>query len=207
MPDIALHRATFRVAESDLEIMVLDKGGLPPEFQGFGVVREGPLDNDTLAEQGFAGNTGERFRQAGRINGYVREFGATSSMGVEDRLNFVGATVAHLFGTPEQVSEWMHNIFLKDFEEKVGESIGEDQQLISAERLEPSGFFDEAVALKVQQGGPAGMLTSTVIDFRVGRILGVAFVGAVGDNQRLELANRLGLALEKRIVRVVLGAA
>jgi hypothetical protein len=45
-----------------------------------------------------------------------------------------------------------------------------------------------------------------VVDFRVGRILGVAFVGAVGDHQRLDLANQLAQALEKRIVRVVLGA-
>jgi hypothetical protein len=31
-------------------------------------------------------------------------------------------------------------------------------------------------------------------------------VGTVGDHQRLEQATGLGLALEKRIVRVVLGA-
>jgi len=39
----------------------------------------------------------------------------------------------------------------------------------------------------------------------VGRILGVAFVGAVGDQLRLEQATQLALALERRIVRVVLG--
>ena len=68
------------------------------------------------------------------------------------------------------------------------------------------GFFDEAVALKVLQGGSMGLMSSTVIDFRVGRILGVAFVGSVGDHNRLNLANQLALNLEKRIVQVVLGA-
>jgi hypothetical protein len=186
--------------------MVLEPGDLPPEFQGYQVVREGLMDNDTLAEQGFRGNTGERFGQAGRINGYVREFtsGATTTA-VADGFNFVGATVAHLFESPEQVSRWMHDIFLKDFEQNVGESVGEVQQLVSVQRLEPQGFFDEAVALKVLQGGPAGLLSSTVIDFRVGRILGVTYVGTVGDHQRLEQATGLGLALERRIVRVVLG--
>ena len=87
----------------------------------------------------------------------------------------------------------------------LGESVGEDQQLISTERLELSGFFDEAVGLKVLQGGAQGLLASTVIDFRVGRILGVAFVGTLGDHGRLDLAAQLALALEKRIVRVVLG--
>jgi hypothetical protein len=101
----------------------------------------------------------------------------------------------------------MHEVFVKDFEENVGESVGEDQQLISTQRLETSGFFDEAVALKVLQGGAAGLISSTVLDFRVGRILGVAFVGTVGDHERLDLATQLAQSLEKRIVQVVLGAA
>jgi hypothetical protein len=35
----------------------------------------------------------------------------------------------------------------------------------------------------------------------------VAFVGTVGDHERLDLATQLAQSLEKRIVRVVLGAA
>ena len=38
--------------------------------------------------------------------------------------------------------------FLRDFESNVGEDIGNNQRLVGVERLEPSGFFDEAVALK-----------------------------------------------------------
>jgi hypothetical protein len=203
---MALSRATFRIIESDLEFMVLDKGSMPPEFQGYQVVREGVLSNQMMAEHGFPGSTAERFRRSGRINGYMREFGPTANMSIFDGFNFVGATVAHLFDSPDSVSGWMHDIFIKDFEYNVGESIGNDQQLISVQRLETRGFFDEAVALKVLQGGPTGLLSSTVIDFRVGRILGVAFVGTVGDYERLELAGQLALTLEKRIVQVVLGS-
>ena len=115
------------------------------------------------------------------------------------------ATVAHLFDTPNSVTGWMHEIFLKDFEDHVGEDIGEGHQLISVNRLEPTTFFDEAVALRVLQGGTSGLVSSTVIDFRVGRILGVCYVGTLGDHQRLELAAELGLALEKRR-RVGVGA-
>jgi hypothetical protein len=99
----------------------------------------------------------------------------------------------------------MADIFLKDFEEHLGENVGGDQQLISAEPLEVNGFFDEAVALKVLQGGVAGLISSTVIDFRVGRILGVAFIGTIGNHERTALTTELALALERRIVRVVLG--
>jgi len=202
---MALDRATFSITEDFLESMVLDKAELPQEFRGFQVIREGPLDNESMAEHGFASNTPDRFRAAGRITGYMREIGETSSAITRDGFNFVAATVAHLFQDPKSVSGWMSDIFLKDFEENLGESIGGNQQLISAERLEVNGFFDDAVALKVLQGGASGLISSTVIDFRVGRILGVAFVGTVGDHQRPELATELALALEKRVVRVVLG--
>ena len=199
MAGTALSQATYRVSESDLEFMALDRDDIPSEFKDYQVVREGVLDNHMMAEHGFTSSTAERF------NGYMREFGPTTDMPVFDGFNFVGATVAHLFDEPESVSAWMHDVFLKDFESNVGESVGDDQQLVSAQRLDPSGLFDEAVALRVLQGGAAGLVSSTVIDFRVGRILGVAFVGAVGDQLRLEQATQLALALERRIVRVVLG--
>ena len=203
----ALERATFRVTEQDLEFMTLESGELPPEFQGYQPVRVGVLSNAELARHGFAGSSTTRFRQAGRLSGYRREFGPTANMSIYDGFNFVGASVTHLFDQPQSVSGWMHNIFLRDFEDNVGESVGEATQLISAERLTPAGFFDEAVALKAVQGGPYGVLSSTVIDFRVGRILGVAFVGAVGNHDRLELTEQLALALERKIVQVVLGSA
>ena len=207
MTQITLSRATFRITEDQLEYMVLDRENMPPEFQGYQVVREEVLDNQTMAERGFAGSTAERFRQAGRISGYVREFGPTANMSVFDGFDFVGATVAHLFDDPDSVAGWMQNIFIKDFEDNIGDSVGDGQQLISVQQLKPTEFFDEAVALKVLQGSAAGLLSSTVIDFRVGRILGVAFVGSVGDQERLDLASRVARSLEKRIVQVVLGSA
>ena len=206
MTSASLERATYRVSEYDLEYMVLDKGSLPEEFRGYQQVRVGVLDNENMAAHGFSGSTAARFQAAGRVTGYMREFGPTSDMNIFDGFNFVGSTVAHLFDTPESVSGWMHDIFLKDFESNVGESVGDGHQLISVDRLEVNGFFDESVALKAVQGGPQGVVSSTVIDFRVGRILGVAFVGTVGNYDRLNLASQLALSLEKRIVQVVLGA-
>ena len=201
---MALDRATFGISEESLQYMVLDKTDMPEEFQGFQVVREGPLDNETMAQHGFQGNTPERFRTLGRVTGFMRELGKTSNAG--DGFNFLGATVVHLFDNPKTVTDWMHDVFIKDFEANIGESVGEDQQLISTKRLETSGFFDEAVALKVLQGGTAGLVSSTVLDFRVGRILGVAFVGTVGDHERLDLTTQLAQSLERQIVKVVLGA-
>ena len=137
----------------------------------------------------------------------MRELGPTSNMPMVDGFDFMAASVVHLFDNPDSVHGWMHDIFLKDFEDRVGESVGQAHQLVSATRLEPVGFFDEAVALKVLQGGADGLVSSTVVDFRVGRLLGVVFIGTVGDHDRLDKVVLLGQALEKRMVGVVLGSS
>ena len=205
MATTALTRATYRVTQETLEEMVLSKSEFPDEFQAHQVVREGELDNERLARNGFPGNTAERFQGAGRVTGSMRELGPTSDMGMPDGFDFMAASVVHLFDSPDSVTQWMHEIFLKDFEDHVGDSVGQGHQLVSATRLEANGFFDESVALRVLQGGPSGLISSTVVDFRLGRLLGVAFVGTVGDHSRPDLTMQIGQALERRMASVVLG--
>ena len=149
---------------------------------------------------------GKRFSDAGRVSGAMRELGPTSNMAMSDGFDFMAASVVHLFDSPDSVHYWMHDIFLKDFEDQIGQSVGQGHQLVSATRLEPQGFFDEAVGLRILQGGANGLISSTVVDFRVGRLLGVVFIGAVGDHDRLTPVEQLGQTLEKRMVRVVLGS-
>ncbi len=208
MATSALTRATYRVTQEILQDMVLEKNEFPVDFQGHQVVREGELDNERLARNGFAGSTAQRFREAGRVTGSMRELGPTSEMAemaMADGFDFMAASVAHLFDSPESVSRWMREIFLKDFTEHVGDGVGQGHQLVSATPVETSGFFDESVALRVLQGGPTGLISSTVVDFRLGRLLGVAFVGTIGDHARPKLTMQIGQALEKRMASVVLG--
>jgi hypothetical protein len=72
------------------------------------------------------------------------------------------------------------------------------------QRLQFHGFADEVAGLRVLQSSPIGPISSTVVDFRLGRLLGVAYVATLGNYARGELVERLGLALERKIVRVVL---
>ncbi len=201
----SMNRATEMVGMDDVEAMPLMRVELPDRFENFQPSRESGLDNETMAEHGFPGSDAERFRMMGRLGGYMREFVSVVPSFGTDGVDFMAATVAHLFDTPESVYEWMYEVFLKEFEINVGVDIGNNQKLVGSERLEPSGFFDEAVALKALHEDNGRLISVTIVDFRVGRVLGVAFVGTLGDHVRLPEATELAVALEQRIVSVALG--
>ena len=76
--------------------------------------------------------------------------------------------------------------------------------MIEVEELDPQGFFDDAVALKAVHDSSGNIISSTVVDFRVGRILGVVYVATIGNHLRLEEAATLGIAMEKLIVGAAL---
>lgn len=180
---------------------------LPADFADFEVFREGPLDNASMAKQGFPGTTAESIREHGRLTGYLKEFMSpqpTSSLTVGT--NIAVATVVHLFESDKAVLTWIDEVFSKQFEEHVGKPIAPEQDLLAVSKLPVRGFHDHAAALRALQSGPKGLVSSTIIDFRLGRILGVTYVVAYGDVERLTLAEQIGIRLERQIVRVVLGA-
>ena len=131
MTTTALGRATDSVSEDDLKMMVLTLEDLPSELSGFQVLRDSVLDNESLAERGFASATAERFADAGRFSGFVREFGPKNSADKPDQPNVVVGMVAHLFRDGEAVSGWMKDVFLKDFEDNVGQKMDDMHELIS----------------------------------------------------------------------------
>ena len=203
----ALNRATRSITEDDLPRMVLDLRELPAEFQDFHPTHDGSLDNATMAEQGFSGSSAEHFAAIGRLTGYVQEFSAPLPRGepIAVGQDLAVATVAHLFEEAAGVSRWMQEIFRGQFEANVGQEIHPGQHLLMVERLPFQGFSDEVVGLRVLQSGPQGPVSSTVVDFRVGRLLGVVYIAAFGNCERQAVVERLGHMLERKIVRVVLG--
>ena len=204
----ALSKATLSIGEVHLSSMVLASDGLPVEMNDFQVSKDSYLDNATMAEHGFPGSTTGEIEATGRIAGYIREYVTPSS--VEDVLPgdyLMAATVVHLFEEEDQVSLWIANQFLGEFQRSVRKDLGRGQQIVKAEPTSVRGFSDEAVALFTVQSAAAGLVASNIVDFRVGRLLGVAYVVTMGEDQSLDLAQTLGLRLEERMIRVVLGAA
>ena len=151
-----LWTATYRVGEADLEDMTLVAGDLPDDLRGYQLARSGPLGNRELAENGFSGSSADRFRNAGRIGGFMREFVPTADISPASGVNFVGATVVHLFENPDQVSGWMSDIFLRDFEDNVGRASGITSRSYRCGGWRPAGFTMRPSGCMCCKGGRRG---------------------------------------------------
>ena len=201
----SLVRATFDVGENDLPSLALSPPDIPDRFRDYTRSREERLDNRKMAERGFAGSTEERFRRIGRVGGFVREFWSPTVRHDVDGADALIGSAAHLFDTPDSVSVWMRDVFVNDFENNVGADAGSGQTLVGVDRFAVDGFFDEAVGLRARYDRAGPPISATIIDFRVGRILGVVYVATIGDHLRAAEASELGIAMEKTIVSVALG--
>ena len=98
----------------------------------------------------------------------------------------------------------MEEIFIIQFLDNIGHEVGENQKLVAVEKLEIDDFYSRSVGVRAIQDGEEGVLSTTVIDFSLGRLLGVSFIVTVGDHGRTELVTNLGLELERNIVRELL---
>ena len=117
------------------------------------------------------------------------------------------ATVVHLFEQPKDVDRWIDDVFVGGFRDRVGAEEPDGARLMGVETLEVGGFHERSAALLVVHEAPEGtVLASTIVDFRLGRLLGVAYVVAKRDKAFIELATALGAELERQMVRVVLDA-
>ena len=201
----ALRRATDAVAEADLERMLLHPDDMPSDLAGFVVAREGELDNETMAEHGFPGQTEESIGEAGRIGGYLREISRELEEEPETGLIVSAGMVAHLFRDGESVERWIDETFLNEFVGNAGRLLDNGHELLHAEEVPVSGFHGKAAGVFAVHDVPVGVIGSTIVDFALGRLLGVAFVVALGSSEHLSTARDLALRMERRFVSVALG--
>ena len=198
-------RATYDICENDLEGMSISQDQLPKELEKLQVLSERVFHNKDMAEHSFPDNTAEFFRNLGRRTGYLREFAATSGVPASEYgTDIVAASVVHLFKDEISATRWITDVFVKQFEDNIGNEVGKGQSLVAVERLKVHGFYDVAVGIRAVQSGNDGLLSSTVIDFRIGCLIGVAFIVTVGDYSRVETAKHVGLELERNIVKRLL---
>ena len=201
----AFRRATDAVAQPDLERMLLHPVDMPPDLTGFVVTRENELDNETMAEHGFPGQTEETIGEAGRISGYLRELSRELEEEPETGLIVSAGMVAHLFRDGESVEHWIDETFLSEFVGNAGRVMDNGHELLHAEEVPVSGFHGKAAAVFAVHDVPVGVIGSTIVDFALGRLLGVGFVVALGSSEHLATARELALRMERRFVSVALG--
>jgi hypothetical protein len=206
----SLLHAVHNVLANELPYMALNASQLPGELAGFELLRESELDNETMAKHGFVQKTSDDLAKLGRISGYVREFvvhQGAATLQDEPAEIVMAATVVHLFETEDAVKRWIDESFVRDFRENVGKESNEGQVLQGVEILKIEGLHDYAASLLVVHEMPDAVLASTIIDFRMGNLLGVAYVVAKRNVTLSALAKKLALALEQQMVRVALGGS
>ena len=203
--NIRLNSITHDTDISKLESMVLNLDEISNFVPGLRMVNEGILTNRQLAESGFHGDTEDYFSNQGRKTGFMREFGINSRDKMYDGDDFVVGCVAHSFDNDRNVNDWMEKVFLKRFIDRIGELIGINQKLVDVKEMLSEHFFDHSLAVNLIEEGPEGEVSFTIIDFKIGTLLGVCFVGTKGTYSRIELCEQIGLALEQKMVTSLLG--
>ena len=209
-PASQLLRMTDAVTSEELQWMVLDRAQLPAECSSFELLREERLDNEAMAKHSGGRQTVASLADLGRTSGYARAFAVPQgapTLREEPAEVLEVATVVHLFERPQDVDRWIDEVFVAGFRDRVGDEDPDGARLMGVETLEVSGFHERSAALLVIHEAPEStVLASTIVDFRLGRLLGVAYVVAKRDKAYVELATELGAALERQMVRVVLDA-
>ena len=209
-PASQLLRMTDTVTSEELAWMVLEHAQLPAEFSSFELLREERLDNETMARHTGGRYTTASLGELGRSSGYARAFAVPQgapTLREEPADILEAATVVHLFEQPKDVDRWSDDVFIGGFKDRVGGEEPDGSRLLGVESLKVSGFHEHAAALLVVHEAPEGsVLASTIVDFRLGRLLGVAYVVAKRDASFIELATELGAELERQMVRIVLGS-
>jgi hypothetical protein len=205
-----LTRMTMSVMADDLPFMVLEKNQLPADLASFDLLREQVVDNLAVANDMGAKHTADSVSQEGRLNGYERLFAVppgAATLEAEPSEVLQAASAVHLFAEPDEVARWIDKQFIAELRGSVGAEDGQGQKIIGVELLEAAGFHDHAASLLVVREVPGATMASTIIEFRMGCLLGVVSVDAKLDKKFAELATELGSSLERQIVQIVLGAS
>lgn len=200
--------ASCGVGLDDVPLMLLDGADLPDDLGGFDTLTDRLLDNEAMAATSLGGRTAAGLADLGRLGGVAREFAAprgAATLAEESAEILQAATVVHLFRGPLDVEHWIDQVFVREMRERVGQDEPEGAHLAGAELVDAHGFHEHAAGLMLLHQMQGVELASTIIDFQLGCLLGVAYVVAKRDVVLRELATDLALRLERRMVSVVLG--
>ena len=205
VPEPATDRLTPRVTLAALEYMPLEIPELPFELRGYQKSRDEAVDNAAYSKYPFRDASAADLLRLGRQGGWLKECNTPPETEIADGLTLTAATSVHLFDRSGAVAAWIREQFVDHTLARVGQAEpGGPRHMLRAEELPPPpGLYDQAAALHLLQDSPMGTFSVNIINFRLGRLLGCAFLGTIGDHNEAFLANELAQALEKNMAKVI----
>jgi hypothetical protein len=117
------------------------------------------------------------------------------------------ATLVDLFDSGEAITHWMTQVFISDMEKSVGKYVELDQEMLSAVRCKPEGLADESAEMHVFHKPSPWEISSTAVDFCVGRLLGVVFCITFATVQCRNETRHVAKNVENKILKAVLGGS
>ena len=203
--DQALIEATKRLGEVDQPSLLLQEDELPPVLAGLRLAHDALHDNDALARELFADVGAPALRsEYGRLTGWVRRF-AADARGEKPGAPTAAGVTCHLYTGPEDVERWVTQVFPGRFEGREGQKAPAAKalglQLAAVRRVKVPGLRDISQGMRVTIEDPGGLRTQTIVDFRVGSVLGVVFVVASGDVDCVPFVAPLAAAQERKIAQ------
>ena len=159
-----------RLPPVDLPRMVLYQRDLPAALRDFLPTRDNILDNETMAQQGFPVARRSVFALWGVSPATWANLRLRPQRAMKSRLATICSPPrSSTSSTTRKVCPLDGRDLRRRVFARVDQELHPGQRLLTVERLTPRGFADQAVGLRVLQSNEPGPVSSTIIDFRVGR--------------------------------------
>ncbi len=203
-----LERALQSVTENDLAIMVLPQEELGEEFADLEIDEDSGFQNNEQATDDTINpeDTGEDLERAGRINGYELEYVAPDLLSMLEAGEGVAVveTMVHLFKDAGAASDFLAEQ-VEDYQRFEGKEVMPSMTLQEAQTFAVDGLADEAIGVRARVSFGDMQLYGTGVYFRLGRLVGEAWIATGDDADVNSQVKTIARALEERIEGVLLG--
>ncbi|MEE8369266.1 MAG: hypothetical protein V3S00_00695, partial [Dehalococcoidia bacterium] len=203
----ALREELRSLTGNDLDVLVLPLEEMGPEFADLEAVDAGVRDNWSVADDSLdPDDTADGLEEQGRITGYELTYADLYGYSIESGEGILYAsTSVELFEDAESASNTMARR-VERFEEMENSDLAFDVGMGEVSTFAVDGLGNEAVRISSDLFYPSAfVLHQTRVSFTMDRLVAVAIIGSLGDEDFDGLVEEVARSLERRISGVLMG--